>query len=139
MLSALRNGIAKRFEVFAELIGLAFSLSGATLAAVLGKLLVAVILGAVTLGFFLRLTGRRTGAVVRTHATPLWARSVAALLAIVEVAMLVEATDLPVRFHQPGFAYRHWALVLAALVVAYLIQVQLLRRMVGKRDVQPAP
>lgn len=127
MFPAVRSAVAKRFEVLAEIAGFTLSLSGATLAAVLGKLLVAVVLGSITLGFFLRLSNRRAGRVAVPAPTPPWVRPLAAVLSVIEVAVLVEAINLPIRFHDLGFAYLHWALALVALVVAYLLQVRLLR------------
>lgn len=118
MFLALRTAVSKRFELLAELAGLALS---------------------VTLGFFPRLSGRRNKQPVELPATRLWARSVAALLSVVEVAVLVEATDIPVRFHQPGFSYLHWALAVAAFSVAYLVQLQVLRLFPGRRNEASAP
>ena len=139
MLAAVRSAVAKRLEVLAEITGLALSLSGTTLAAVLGKLLVAVVLGANTLGFFLRLSNRRAGRVALPASSPPWVRPLAALLSAVEVAVLVEAINLPVRFHDPGFAYVHWALTLVALVVAYVLQVRLLRTARSKSRALESP
>jgi hypothetical protein len=139
MLAAVRSAVAKRLEVLAEVMGLALSLSGATLAAVLGKLLVAAVLGAITLGFFLRLSNRRAGRVAVPAPTPPWVRPVAAALSVVEVAALVEATNLPVRFYDPGFSYIHWVLTLVALVVAYVLQVRLLRMVRSKSRALESP
>ena len=127
MFIAIRKSVAKRFEVIADVIGLAASLSGATLAAVFGKLVIAIILGAITLGFFLRLTGRRSKTQIKAQPTPNWMRLTSALLAVLEAAALVEATDLPVRFNQQGFQLAHWLLVALVLATAYLIQVKLFR------------
>ena len=70
-----------------------------SVAMVLGKLFLAVILGAVALGVFLRFADRqRRGAQTPVKiATPAWVQAVAALVSAVEVAVLVEATKLPVR------------------------------------------
>ena len=38
--------------------------------------------------------------------------------------LLVEATQLPVRFHQPGFAWYHWVGVSLALGLAYRVQLR---------------
>ncbi len=139
MLATVRNALAKRLEVLAEIAGLALSLSGATLAAVLGKLVVAVVLGAITLGFFLRLSNRRAGQVALPAPMPLWVRPLAAALSVVEVAALVEAINLPIRFHDPGFAYVHWVLTLIAVVVAYTLQVRLFRMLRGKTGEPESP
>jgi hypothetical protein len=139
MFAAVRSAVAKRLEVLAEVVGLALSFSGASLAAVLGKLLVAGVLGAITLGFFLRLSSRRAGRVALPLPTPPWVRPVAAALSVVEVAVLVEAVNLPVRFYDPGFEYAHWVLALVAFVVAYVLQVRLLRSIRGKSRALESP
>lgn len=59
MFAALRQAFARRIEFIAELVGLLISLSGATVAAVLGRLMLAAVLGAIVFGLFLRLSGRR--------------------------------------------------------------------------------
>ena len=138
MLIAIRKSVAAKFELIAEVTGLAVSFSGATLAAVFGKLVIAVILGAITLGFFLRLTGRRSSLQVEAPHTPGWVRSVSALLAVVETVALVEATNLPVRFSQQGFLYRHWLLVALVLAAAYLVQVKLLGSLAARRHARQA-
>jgi hypothetical protein len=127
MFPAVRSAIAKRIEVLVEVGGLALSLSGATLAVLLGRVLVAVVLGAVALGIFVRLSGRRAGRVEAPVPMPKWVRPVAAALSVVEVAVLVEAVNLPVRFHDAGFEYMHWGLAVIALAAAYALQVRLLR------------
>jgi hypothetical protein len=129
MLPAIKRAITGKLELLAELGGLALSFSGATLAAVVGKLLVAAVLGALSLGFFLRLVGRR-GVRAASPPPPGWLRPTAAALSVVEAAVLVEATNLPVRFDQPGFATYHWLLVLLVLVAAYMLQSQVLRSLV---------
>jgi hypothetical protein len=133
MFAAVRSAVAKRLEVLAEVVGLALSFSGASLAAVLGKLLVAGVLGAITLGFFLRLSSRRAGRVALPLPTPPWVRPVAAALSVVEVAVLVEAV------YDPGFEYAHWVLALVAFVVAYVLQVRLLRSIRGKSRALESP
>ena len=97
-----------------------------------GKVLAAVVLGAVALGIFLRLSSRRARRVEAPVPMPKWVRPVAAALAVVEVAALVEAVNLPVRFHDAGFEYMHWALATIALVAAYALQVRLLRSVGSK-------
>jgi len=49
-------------------------------------------------------------------------QAVAALVSAVEVAVLVEATKLPVRHDQPDFTQANWLLVLLAWGVAYTLQ-----------------
>jgi hypothetical protein len=126
-------------EVIADAAGLLLSVSGAAVAAVLGKLIVGVVLGAVALGFLLRLKGRRRrGASVAPAKMPGWVRPVAFALAVVEVAALVEATNLPVRFSQEGFAYGHWYLLALAFLALYLLQVGTLGRLAARRGAASA-
>ncbi|WP_146186339.1 hypothetical protein [Limnohabitans sp. WS1] len=129
----LRTAATKRIEFLADLGGIAFSLSGATAAAVFGKALLAVVLGALALGFFLRISGRRVASDPSALRTPRWILAVSGLLSLVEVGVLVEATNLPVRFTQNGFELFHWALVLLAFIVAFFIQVRVLISVVMQR------
>ncbi|WP_194944662.1 hypothetical protein [Limnohabitans sp. 2KL-3] len=129
----LRTVATKRIEFLADLGGIAFSLSGATAAAVFGKALLAVVLGALALGFFLRISGRRVASDPSALRTPRWILAVSGLLSLVEVGVLVEATNLPVRFTQNGFELFHWALVLLAFIVAFFIQVRVLISVVMQR------
>ena len=123
-----RTGI----EVSLDIAGLLVSVSGATVAAVFGKFIVGVVLGALALGFVLRLKLRRPATLPVTQA-PAWVRPVVAALSAVEAAVLVESTNLPVRFGQEGFAYGHWALVGLVFASLYLLQVSLLKRLSVKR------
>ena len=139
MLPALRSTLAKRFDSLIDLAGIGLSLSGATAAIVFGKLLLAVILGSVTLGIFLRFAARRAKRLSPSAQTHGWIRPVSAILTVVEAAVLVEATGLPVRFSQPGFEAYHWIYVLLFLGVAYRLQARLLSAMSRRRDGTSAP
>jgi hypothetical protein len=139
MFTAIRSSVAKRLEVLAEVAGLALSISGATLAAVFGKFLVAALLVVITLGFFFRLSNRREGRVAAPPPAPLWVRPSAAVLAVVEVTALVEASNLPVRFDSAGFSYLHWILVVVALGAAYVFQVRLFRLFWSKSRALESP
>ncbi len=139
MLPALRSTLAQRFDSLIDLAGIGLSLSGTTAAVVFGKFLLAVILGTVTLGIFLRFAGRRAKRLAPWVQTPGWVRPVVAVLTVVEAAALVEATDLPVRFSQPGFQVYHWVFVLLFLAVAYRLQARFLSAVSRKRDVTSAP
>jgi len=93
----------------------------------------------VALGFFLRLAGRRRAQTMAPPPVPIWGRAASAALAVAEVALLVEATNLPVRFGQSGFEPWHWALVCAALLVAHALNLRIVRSLVGKRHVPTQP
>jgi hypothetical protein len=139
MLPALKRRIAEGLMVGADVAGIALSGAGAAVVAFLGKFMIAVVLGAIALGFFLRLVGRRRARAIAPTQIPMWCRVVSATLAAVEVALLVEATNFPVRFDQAGFEPWHWALVLLALVVAYLLNLRVIRSLFGKRHVTAQP
>ena len=109
-------------------IALARSASGTAAALVFGKVLLAVALGAFALGAFFRLSSRRRQRQAIDDRDPAWLAPVASLITVVECALLVEATDLPVRFSQPGFQVHHWLFVLAFLIVAFVAQSRLIRR-----------
>lgn len=126
----LRERFGEWFLMTAEAAGMALSGSGAVVVGVLGKFMLAVVLGAIAVGLLLRLMGRRQGARAAATPVPLWARAASLGVSAVLVALLVEATQLPVRFDQPGFATWHWALVLVALAVGYAGVLRLFRRWV---------
>jgi len=134
MLAAVRKSVANKIEVLLEVVGLLASLSGATLAAVFGRLTIALVLGAVVLGFFFRLTGRRRIAQHARPPEPAWIYVAASVAALVEVAAVVEATNLPVRFYQEGFVLLHWAIVLVGLGVAFWLQLWLFRVIAARRN-----
>ena len=126
MLTLVKSSFATKLQAAAEVVAIGFSLSGAVAAFVFAKFLLAVVLGAIALGVTLRFVTRRK-AEPNIARTPVWARLSAALLATVETGVLVEATDLPVRFSQPGFQFHHWLFVLLVWFVAYLVQLAALR------------
>jgi hypothetical protein len=141
MFEVLKKKAGEAFLVGADVVGLVLSASGASVVAVLGKLMFAVVLGAIALGFFLRLSGRRKVKASPLSPAPLWWAFASSALAAVEVALLTEATNLPVRFGQPGFEVWHWALVAVALGVAYSLHMRLFRALTGKsgNDVTAQP
>jgi hypothetical protein len=133
-LTKIKHNAIAGIEVVANVAGLFVSVSGATVAAVFGKLIVGLVLGAIAVGFVLRLKGRRKAPLVATReAAPPWVRPVVAVLSALEVGALVEATELPVRFSQEGFAYSHWLIVGLLLAALYLLQVGAVVRAVAKR------
>jgi len=134
-LMALKRRIAEGFLVVADVAGVVLSGSGAAIVAFLGKFMLAMVLGAIALGFFLRLAARRRMQVLAPHPIPMWSRGVSVALAVVEAGLLVEATNFPVRFDQSGFEPWHWALVLVALVVAYSLNLSLVGSLIRRHAV----
>ena len=133
-LTTLKRSMAEGLMAAADGTGFVLSLCGTCVVAFFGKLMLAVVLGAVSLGFFLRLVGRRGTKPSEQPRTPKWCHGLAGVLAVAEVAALVEAAHLPVRFHQEGFEPWHWLLVIAAWLIAYAIQVKFFRSVICKRD-----
>jgi len=134
VLAKIKDRASASLELVAEVAGLVVSVSGATVAVVLGKLIVGVFLGAVAVGFLLRLKGRRhRGVAIPPASRSGWVRPVAAIMSLVEVGALVEATNLPVRFSQEGFAYGHWYLLALAFFALYLLQAGVLGQFAAKR------
>ncbi len=130
MLMKFRQNASEFLLATVDIAGMLFSISGAAVVAFVGKLVFAVVLLAVALGFFLRLSGRRK--VHMPPRAPGWVRPVAGVLSLVQVAVLTEAADLPVRFNQAGFEMWHWGLVVAALLAAYMLNMWLLASL-GRR------
>lgn len=135
MLPTLKRRIAPGLFVVADVAGVALAGSSAAVVVFLGKFMLAIVLGAISLGFFLRLVGRRRTQAAAPPAIPVRSRVVSMVLAAVEVALLVEATNFPVRFDQPGFEPWHWVLVLVAFVTAYSLNLRLVRSVIGRRHV----
>jgi len=103
------------------------------IALAVGKAALAGVLALIGLGIWIRLARRRRAARMPGPAIPLGPGMVlsglAALGAAVETAVLVEATGLPVRQLQPGFAPSNWAWVPGTLAVLFWGQRALLRRL----------
>ena len=127
MLPALKRKIIDAGLFLADALGVVASLSGASVVALTGKLMLAVVLAAISLGFFLRIVGRRRVASSAPPAAPRWWYAASSLAAVAEVAVLVEATDFPVRFSQPGFELYHWPIVIVALAGAFVLNLQVVR------------
>jgi hypothetical protein len=126
MLMTFKRRIAEGFLVVTDVAGFALSASSAVVVAFLGKFMVAVVLGAVALGFILRLSGRRKMGGPVPLPSQMWMKIASATLSFIEVGLLVEATNFPVRFDQTGFAPWHWVLVLLALAIAYSLNLRLI-------------
>lgn len=115
----------------AEAAGTLGSAAGVPLAAMTGKVYLAVLLALFGLGCGLRFVRLRrrllqphmhVAAVAKAPSAPMWLTPAVGLLSAVEVALLVEATRLPVRADQPGFDTTNWWWVLAGLAVLFWVQ-----------------
>lgn len=136
-LARLRASVGERLELLLDGVAVAFAVSGATVAAVLGKLLIGVVLAGLAIGFALRLKRRKSklASPAKEPSVPVTglARLAAGAATVAEVTLLVEAANLPVRFNQEGFHMGHWYLVLLALTAAYLLQLPLFSRLLAKQ------
>lgn len=139
MFLTLKRKVVDGFMVVADVAGLVLSVAGSSVVAVLGKLMLAVVLGAIALGFFLRLAGHHRQQALAPAPTPTWCYCASVFLAAIEVALLVEATNLPIRFNQSGFEPWHWALVVVALVVAYVLHMQIFHSLTRQRGIAAQP
>lgn len=96
----------------------------------MGKVALAMVMGLAGIGICVRLARHRRAAAGMAPDVPLGLRAgataAAAVLAVAETVLLAEATGLPVRYGQPGFAPSNWAWVLAALAVLFWGQRKLL-------------
>lgn len=133
MFLALRQAVKRHAISALELAGTVSTSSLALVSAVTGRLLIAAVLAGLALGFFLRLSGRRARVAEAPSPLPPRAWAASAVLSLAEVAVLTEATNLPVRFDQPGFQMWHWAVVLLALLAAFLLQAGLLKALMQQR------
>lgn len=115
----------------AEAAGTLGSAAGVPLAAATGKVYLAVLLAFFGLGCCLRFVRLRRrlllpqghgAAVAQAPSAPAWLTPIVGLLSVAEVALLVEATRLPVRADQPGFETTNWWWVLAGFVVLFWLQ-----------------
>lgn len=112
-----------------EAAGALASAVGAPLAALTGKLYLAVLVALFGLGCclrFMRLRQKRrqpghTDAETQRR-SPAWLTPAVGVLSAIEVSLLVEATRLPVRADQPGFDTANWWWVLAGFVVLFWLQ-----------------
>ena len=103
-----------------EMLVVGLALSGLTVSVVFRKLAVALVSLWLLVMVFRRVI-RRTS----VPAQPASRRALGAIfvLSVLEMGVLVEMTQLPVRFDQPGFEMTHWLWVLLGLAVLFIVQV----------------
>jgi hypothetical protein len=112
-----------------EAAGAAVCAVSVPLAAVTGKFYLAALVSLFGLGCSLRFVRLRKklrqpdGIPIELQKSiPAWVTPVVGVLSAIEVALLVEATRLPVRVDQPGFETTSWWWVLAGFVVLFWLQ-----------------
>ncbi|UJW80427.1 hypothetical protein [Hydrogenophaga sp. SL48] len=128
-LARTKAAVQGRVLLVVEAVGTLASVLGVPLAALTGKAYLAVLVALFGLGCCLRFVRLRQklrptdGAPVSMwQSTPAWLTPAVGLLPAIEVALLVEATRLPVRADQPGFDTANWWWVLAGFVVFFWLQ-----------------
>ncbi|MEQ1835302.1 MAG: hypothetical protein ABL862_02450 [Candidatus Nitrotoga sp.] len=137
MLQKIRGSLGNFAMAILEFLGLLGFFSGAAIAIVLGKLFAAIIFAAITLGIFLRISGRRNLPLSEpVHISP-WLNFICAFLSLIEVAILTEATNLSVRLNQDGFDKQNWVLVILALLVMYFLQVRFISAVLKGQRASP--
>ena len=124
-----KASVQGRVLLVVEAAGTLASAVGVPLAALTGKLYLAVLVALFGLGCclrFVRLRQRlrqtRQEVVADSPPAPVWLTPAVGLLSAVEIAVLVEATRLPVRADQAGFETAHWWWVLAGFAVLFWLQ-----------------
>ena len=130
----LRNAIGNYFIIMLQFAVSIGALSGMVLAIILGKFIAAVILAAILLGIYFRFSGRLSSRLVEAEITPPWVKLICATLALVEVGVLVEAANFPVRFDQAGFEKQNWLIVIFALLALYFLQARFFRAVLARRQ-----
>lgn len=127
-LARTKGAVQGHVLLVVEAAGALASVVGVPLVALTGKLYLAALAALFGLGCCLRFVRLRQRlrqtqeAAVVPPAAPVWLTPVVGLLSAVEVAVLVEATRLPVRADQAGFDTAHWWWVLAGFVVLFWLQ-----------------
>jgi len=136
MLATFKQRVVDCFLGTLDIIGFAASLAGASVALLLGKLFAAVLFVLLAVGVLNRFVRRRRGDAVYQQPAPPWVLVVCVVFSIIETSVIAEASNLPVRFDQPGFEKSNWLFVVALLLVLFYGQRYLFMRMLPRR--QPA-
>jgi hypothetical protein len=112
----------------AEAAGAGLSVIAAPLAAVTGRLYIAVLVAAFGLGCGLRFVrlrkkhGQSSTPTPCKVTPPAWRTPLLLLVSAMEMALLVEATRWPVRADQPGFEPTNWLWVIVGFAVLFWLQ-----------------
>jgi hypothetical protein len=120
MLHWIKAKVGEKLGLVLDALAFLATSGGAIVGALRGKVPVALFLCVCACAFFLRVTSRGRS-VSKESRIPGWVVVSNAVLSIIATAALVEATNLPVRYTQGGFAYWHWALVLVALFASFAL------------------
>ena len=136
MLVTFKQRVVGGFLGMLDIVGFAASLAGASVSLFLGKLFAAVLFVLLAVGVLNRFVRRRRGDAVHRQPVSPWVSVVCVVLSIIEAGAIVEASNLPVRFDQPGFEKSNWLFVVALLLVLFYAQRYLFARILARR--QPA-
>ena len=132
MLAAFRKRFSGALAYALDGAGFVASLTGASVSLFFGKLFASALFVLLALGVLIRFARRRRGETKVEQQSPVWISLVCGILAVVETAVVVEATNLPVRFDQSGFEKSNLLLVVAILLVLFYTQRYVLRRLLAK-------
>jgi len=94
-------------------------------------LFAAVLFVLLAVGVLNRFVRRRRGVALCQQPAPPWVLVVCVVLSVIETGVIVEASNLPVRFDQPGFEKSNWLFVVALLLVLFYGQRYLFVRMLA--------
>jgi hypothetical protein len=133
MLSTFKRRILGGLVACLEVFGFIGSLAGASVSLFLGKFFAAVLFVLLAVGVLNRFARRRKGELIGEQRAPLWVLVTCAILSVIETGVVVEASNLPVRFDQSGFEKSNWLFVVALLLVFFYGQKYLLMRLLARR------
>lgn len=131
MLAKFKQRIVDGLLGTLDIIGFAASLAGASVSLFLGKLFAAVLFVLLAVGVLNRFVRRRSGIALYQQPTPPWLLVVCVVVSVIETGVIVEASNLPVRFDQPGFEKSNWLVVVGLLLVLFYGQRYLFVRMLA--------
>ena len=89
ILSSFKKSASLRLDTYAEVVGLVASGAGSGLALVFGRGLLAVLLGAVAIGIFLRFNARGKHGMANEVPLPLWIKPLSLVLSVIEIGLIV--------------------------------------------------
>jgi hypothetical protein len=133
MLSTFKQRVVGGLVGALEALGFFASLAGASVSLFLGKFFASGLFVLLAVGVLNRFVRRRRGDFAEEQRAPVWVLVVCVVLSIIEAGIVVEASNLPVRFDQPGFEKSNWLFVVAMLLVFFYGQRYVFVRMLARR------
>ena len=133
MLSTFKRRVLDGLLASLEVFGFVGSLAGASVSLFLGKFFAAVLFVLLAVGVLNRFVRRRRGELLEEQRAPAWVLVICVVLSIIEAGIVVEASNLPVRFNQEGFDKSNWLFVAALLLALFYGQRYLVMRFLARR------